>query len=356
MSKIDGKKVSKKNQLHDIIDWDVNNILFGDPEYSTVPDSSPPISFVRIPILTTNQKFDDEGQLVVDSNGVVANDDTVGDAVLGFDRMFSFGVSETTSPETKVVTGHSMSFAMWSREGAQEREINATRKIEGIIEKCKEHLLLVKNHENMKKIKKNKIEMGDLKDMDKLLYWKLDDENEKVIGQGPTFSPKLIEYKAKKDAKTGKERPYSMSTVFYSEDDVDENGNPVELSPLDFLSTDSQKCFCYARPAVKFESIFISSKVTSIQCKLTEADVQRVQSGPQRLLHGRHKINVSTKTIINKSSKLNPLLSAPVATTESSEKEGENDNKSTNDDDELKPDSPVVDKKKKVVKKKKSEE
>ena len=188
MSKINGKKVSKQNQLHDIIDWDINNLIFADPEIGSVPGSNPPISFIRVNLLTLNHKLNEDGSIKLDQNGVASNDTTVGDLIFSFDRLFSFGVSETTSQETKSVTGHSMSFAMWSRDGATEREIQTTRKIESIVQKVKEHLISIK-----KEIKKPKLEMAELKSVDKILYWKEDENGERVPGVGPTFSPKLIE-------------------------------------------------------------------------------------------------------------------------------------------------------------------
>ena len=368
MSKINGKKVSKQNLLHDVVDWNVDNITFADPEFSSIEQTSgPTISFVRINMLTQNHKQTEEGKIETDEKGNPLNDDSIGELNLGFDRMFSFGVQETTSQETGAVTGHSMSFALWSREGATERDIKTTRKIEAIIQKCKEQVLAVRGSEPMKKIKKSKLEMSDLKDMDKLLYWKTDENDERVPGQGPTFSPKLIEYKARKDPKTGKEKPYQMATIFYLENEVDENGEPLEVSPLEFLSTKTEKKYCYARPVVKFESIFIGAKVISIQCKLTESDVAPVQSGPQRLLHGRHKVAVSNKVSINTSKGLNPLLTS-VPHTEEKEEQKASSPKDSKDLDteaskekestggELSDDPPTDKPKKKIVKTKKTTE
>lgn len=346
MSKINGKKVSKQNQLHDIVDWNIDNLVFADAEQGSVPNAEPPISFVRVNLLTQNHKLDEDGKIMyeLDSEGnptnIPLNDDSMGDAIFSFDRLFSFGVTETLSQETKAVTGHSMSFAMWGREGATEREIQTTRKIEAIVQKAKEHLLSIKKEG----LKKPKLEMSDLKDMDKILYWKEDEDGNRVVGQGPTFSPKLIEFKARKDPKTGKEKPYSMSTVFYLEDEVDENGDPIEVSPLDFLSTKSEKRYCYGRPAVKFESIFFGAKVISIQCKITEADVALVQSGPQRLLHGRHKVkvNVNNKVTINTSKGVNPLLSSAPSKKDEVDEEKESSPKKSNElSDELTDDVPV---------------
>ncbi len=302
MSKINGKKITKKTQLHDIVDWNVDNLVFADSEPGIVPNSAPPIQYVRVNLLTLNHKIDNDGNIMKDENGIPLNDDTYGELIFKFDRMFCYGVSEILSNETKTVQGHTMSFALWSREGVTEREIQTSRKIEAIIKKCKEHLISIRKDG----LKKPKLEEADLKEMDKLLYWKEDENGDKVQGQGPSFSPKLIEFKERVD-KNGNKKDYQMCTVFYHEDDVDENGDPVEVQPLDFLSTKMNKKFCYARPAIKFESIFFGAK-KNIQCKVTESDIAPMNRGPQRLLHGRHSIPINNKLTMNTSG-LHPLLS-----------------------------------------------
>lgn len=344
MSKINGKKVSKKNQLHHVLDWNPDNLVFGDVSHETVPDT--PIKYCRINLFTKNQQQDENGNPKLDDNGNSITSNSLGDVILEFDKMFSFGVGESKSIETGVVTGHSMSFAMWSRDGATEREIQTTKVIETIIQKCKEHLISVK-----KDLKNPKLEMSDLKSMDKLLYWKLDEETqERVEGQGPTFSPKLIEQKARKDTKTGKDVPYKMCTFFYHEDDVDADGNPLELNPLDFSSNDKVKTYCYARPAVKIESIFFGAKAICLQCKLTEVYIQPVQMGPQRLLHRNKTIKPSYES---------NLLPSSQPKEEKKEKQPENNDELVDDvqkeespEQKETPVEPEV-KKPKVVKKKK---
>lgn len=338
MSKLNGKKVSKKNQLHDILEWDVNNMVFADAELGNVPGSDPPISFYRINILTKNQKTDE--------NGNTLQDDSIGDLNLLLDRCFSFGVSESTSPETKKVTGHTLALSLWSREGATEREIQTTNKLESIIQKCKEHLLTIK-----KDIKKPKLEMVDLKGMDKMLYWKTDEEGERVVGQGPTFSPKLIEFMERVDS-SGKVKPYQMSTIFYLEDEVDENGNPVEVDPLDFLSTKTSKKYCYAKPVVKVESIFFGAKSIAIQCKVTESDIASVQQGPQKLLHRRHAVVSNNKVNTVNVKNVNPLIQESTDEEHQSESVENTETTSESTKEEEKPEV----KPKKVVKKKKTEE
>jgi len=314
MSKIqiNGKKVNKENKLHDLVTWDSKNIIFADPVSDSVPNAVPPVNFVRVGLLTLNQKDDGKGGLV--------NDTTMGDLLFLMDRSFSFGVQETLSQETKAVTGHSVSIALWEREGATERNILTVKKLEELIERCKNHLLTVK-----KEVKKPKLEMSDLKDMNKLLYWKTDaDTGDRIPGQGPTLSPKIIEYKERKDEKTGKIKPHQIQTIFYLENEVDEHGNPLEVSPLDYLSTASEKKYMYLRPVVKFESIFIGAKVISIQCKITEGDISPIQMGAQRLLRNYHSIKVSDKlTFAATNSAINPLVATSTEETKEADTEGD---------------------------------
>ena len=340
MSKINGKKVSKQNQIHHILDWDINNLVFADPVQGTVEGSSPPIKYFRVNILTKNQLYDEHGNVKRGANGVPLVGNTYGDLIFTFDKMFSFGVGESKSQETKAVTGHSMSFAMWDRDEATERQIKTTEKIEQIIQKCKEHLLSVR-----KELKQPKLELSDLKGMDKLLWWKTDEETqERVPGQGPTFSPKLIEQKEQVDKDGKLTKPYKMCTIFYHENEVDNKGEPLELNPLDFSTTPNTKKYCYVTPAIKFESIFFGAKI-SLQCKITEAEIQPVQMGTQRLLHRSKPLNLSYE------SKLLP-------TQEQQDQPEQPEESEQTEEPELKdePVKPPTDKKKKTLKKPKSEE
>ncbi len=137
MSKINGKKISKQNQLHDIVDWNIDNLIFADPEPGTVPESNPPISFVRVNLLTQNHNQNEVGVIETGTDGLPLNDDSIGDTTFLFDRAFSFGVSESVSQETGAVTGHSMSLALWNREGATEREIKLFVKLKLLFKKLK---------------------------------------------------------------------------------------------------------------------------------------------------------------------------------------------------------------------------
>jgi len=362
MSKVNGTKITKRTQLHELLPYDLSNLVFADPVEGAVPGSNPPVKFFRINIFAKNAKLKEvehpDGTITTEpeftepvfENGVLVKEpeyvmtESIGDFMLLMDRSFSFGVSESIDPATKRVTGHSLAVVMYSKDGATTREVNTVDKLEKFIEVCKDHLLNVR-----KSVKQPKLEMSDLKNMNKLLYWKTDEDGNRIPGASPTLSPKLIEFNESVNAK-GEVKPYQMVTKFYLEDEVDEDGNPREVDPLTFLSDNANKKFklCYVRPVIKMDSIFIGAKI-SIQCKITESDIAPVQGGQQSLLHGRHKFKESSKTIIS-SKGANPLSNVPVKSQDEDEKEDEKEKEK--EENELN-DAP---KKKTVVKKAKKAE
>jgi hypothetical protein len=307
MSSQVSKKISKQNQLHNVENYNVDNVFFGEPDAYSIPGPTP-INFHRINIYTKNQ--DDNGNLT----------GSVGDLILKFPKMFSFGVTANKSQDEKTIASHSVSLCMWSKDGVTENELKSTELLEKLIKKCKDKILSVK-----KELKKPKMEMSDLKKLDKLLYWKEDDDGNRVPGVGPIFTPKLMEYKETKD-KSGNIKPHQIATIFYLEDEVDEDGNPVEVSPLEFLADKANKKYCYITPAVKIDNIFIGGTAITIQCKIYEADVATVQLGQQRLLHPT--VNTTKKSV-------SQTPTATVQSKEESEDEDEEEDEEEDEDNEL---------------------
>jgi hypothetical protein len=282
MAKVNGKKVSKKNQLVHLLDFDEENLVFADVNVEAVPGET--FSAYRVNMLCKNAKLDEEGKPVLDENGKQVLTDTYGDVMLLFDRAFTFGVSQSKNKEKTKVTGHTVGMAMHTNDGATEREIQQTNKIERIIQKCKEHIYKIR-----KELKKPKLEMAELKPMDNLLKWKEDEDGNRI--GGPIFAPKLVERKEK--TKGDKVIPYQMQTVFYHHEEVNENGNPLEVNPLNYISDTTTKNYFYATPVVKFDSIYDGSKIT-IQCKLTEAEIEPSQLSSQRLLRKPKTVKAPT--------------------------------------------------------------
>lgn len=235
--------------------YDVNRMIFQTPETNSVPGSQ--LSYKRINI------------------GTVNDDGTVGDLVLETGRLFSFGVSENKSLDTGAVNGHTMPLCLWNKEGPTREEKEWTDTFNNIVEHCKKHLLTDSVKEE---IEKYELDASELKKFNPL-YWKR--EKGKIVeGQGPVLYAKLIESK-----KTGK-----ILTFLYDE------ATGEEVDPLSLKGK-----YCYARGAVKIESIFVGAKIV-LQVKLYEAAVQVAQSGPKRLLV--RPVSVSG---VGASSSANPL-------------------------------------------------
>lgn len=232
-------------QLSSATDYNVDNMIFTDPVSGSIPGGGgPTISFSRVNIQTRNP------------------DGTVGDLILKTSRLFSFGVSENTNPDTGAVNGWTMPLCLWNRDGATPEEKAWSDTFDKIVEKCKDHVL-----DNKEELDKFDLERSDLKKLNPL-YWKKEKKTVDgkttlavVEGTGPTLYAKLI---------------YSKKTEKFVTKFFDQSDQPVD--PLDMIGK-----YCYVEGAVKVESIFIGNKI-SLQVKLYEAVVEPMQSGMKRLL------------------------------------------------------------------------
>jgi len=113
------------------------------------------------------------------------------------------------------------------------------------------------------------------------LYQKRDKVTKKIEdpARGPSFSPKLLEKRAYKDKKTGQLHPAQIQTVFYHHEDVDSNGEPKELNPLDFLSTDEKKKYMKLSPCIIFDNIYIGGGKIAYIFYVTEGFVDPLDGG-----------------------------------------------------------------------------
>lgn len=242
--------MSDNTQLTSASGYDTKRMIFSDPQGGTIPDSKPAICYKRITIQTRNP------------------DGTVGDLILPTSQLFSFGVSENTNPETGKVNGYVMPLCLWNRDGPSKEEKEWSTTFDCIIEACKEHLIA-----HREEIEQYDLAMSDLKKFNPL-YWKRE-KGQIVEGTGPTLYAKLIVSK-KQD---------KVVTMFY-----DYNGDP--LDPKSALLGK----YCYAKAAVKIESIFIGNKI-SMQVKLYECECKLMDTGMKRLMkrpEGQKRVLTST--------------------------------------------------------------
>lgn len=261
-SKIIAKKVNlslrqKNTKLVDPLEFNANNIIFDDPVAESIPGQ--PGTNYRINLGYKN------------SNG------SDGMFIAGFDNCYCFGVSENVDQASKKLNGYVAAISLFDMNGPTHKQQKTVNVLSDIVQQCKKHILKDSTQEGLGKIdEEDKILESDLRKIN-LVFWKK--ENGKPNPElGGTIYPKLIWSKSRIDAKSGKEIPSKMLTRFYNIDEVDENGDPVEVDPLDYIG----KRFIM-QPAVKIESIFVGSRI-SIQIKIYEAFVKEVESGPQRLL------------------------------------------------------------------------
>ncbi len=228
--------MSDNIQLTPASGYNVSRMTFSEPIHGSIHNS--PVSFHRINIGTINE------------------DGTAGDLIIPTERVFSFGVSENTNEEGKV-NGYVLPMCLWSRDGATKIEKEWTDTFNAIVEQCKDHLL---TDDVKEKIDQFDLERNDLKKFNPL-YWKR--ERGKIVKDtGPTLYAKL--FMSKKQNK--------IVSIFFDEDNDD------EVDPLSLLGR-----YCFARGAIKFESIFIGNKI-SLQVKLYEAGVKLMQKSMKRLL------------------------------------------------------------------------
>jgi hypothetical protein len=228
---------SKHNQLTNASGYDVNNMIFSDPEESVIPNSTPQIKYTRINISTKNP------------------DGSIGDLILSTSSLYSFGLSDNVDPSTGKSNGLSLPLCMWARDNPSVIEKQWTTTFDAIVEKCKDHILDIKDDLN-----KYDLERADLKKFNPL-YWKRD-KGKIVEGTGPMLYVKLI-YSKKKNEYISK---------FFDE----QTGQEVDIQSL------IGNPF-YATSAIKIESIYVGSKI-SLQIKLFECNARLRDSTKKRLL------------------------------------------------------------------------
>lgn len=227
-------------QLTNFKNYDVNRLIFSNPEVGNIPGSVSKLTFKRIRIATKNV------------------DGTIGDLVLATPPdLMCYGLQEQTDPSNGAINGYQFPLVLWNRNSPTDDEKDFTSTIHKICDACKEHL--VKNRDT---IEKYDLEMNDLKKFNPL-YYKM--EKGKIVdGKGPMLYIKTLTSK--------KEGVIKVHTIF-----TDADNNEI-ISPMDLMGKR-----CYVRGAIKIESIFIGTKI-SLQLKLFEAQVKVIDSAFKSLL------------------------------------------------------------------------
>ena len=238
-------------QLTNFKDYDVNRLVFSNPEVGNIPGSVSKLTFKRIRIATKNP------------------DGTIGDLVLATPPdLMCYGLQEQTDPATGVINGYQFPLVLWNRNNPTDDEKAFTTTIHKICDACKEHLVKARDT-----IEKYDLELNDLKKFNPL-YYKM--EKGKIVeGKGPMLYIKTLTSK--------KDGTIKVHTIF-----TDGETNEV-ISPMDLMGKR-----CYVRGAIKIESIFIGTKI-SLQLKLFEAQVKVIDSAFKSLLNPNVIINRDEK-------------------------------------------------------------
>jgi hypothetical protein len=223
-----------ETQLTSAFGYDVKNIRFRKPVDGSILNDT--VKFKRIAIGTRNP------------------DGSLGELIIPTLQVYSFGLSENVNPQTSKTDGYSLSLCLFSKDNPTEEQKKWVDTFNAIVEYTKQYLLDHKDD-----IEKYELEPADLKKLNPLYYKK---EKGKIVdGTGPTLYAKVMQNK----------KTNNITTPF-----CDENGN--DLDPLSILGKR-----CYATAAIKFEGIFIGSKI-SLQVKVYEAKVKIIDSAPKRFL------------------------------------------------------------------------
>jgi hypothetical protein len=251
--------MNRTTQLANAETYDIENIIFAKPEKLNIPSADPsavPMNYNRIKISTRNP------------------DGTIGDLILETPECFSFGISENTDKDSGKITGHSMSFCLWTRDPVTSKaspkpnEKAFTDCLEEIIKKVRENLLDVKDELIPKYASMEDTEFGYKCKFESTPYWKKEEYEttdskgrpkknwRRVEGAGPTLYAKLIEYN---DKKTKEKIIY---TNFYDGDEL--------IKDCSVLN----KQMCNAIGVVKIDSIFVGSLAIALQIRLVEAVVK----------------------------------------------------------------------------------
>ena len=278
-----------KNQLSDPNSYNLNNLIFSEPEERKLPDQK--VVYHRIGIKT---KY---------------SNNATGDLILLFDRSGSFGISN--------MYGLTLSIQLFDREGATERQRNSFNVINAIVEKCKDFLL-----ENKKILKKPSLDRSDLKKISPIKI-NLDDNGNVDETKSPMMNIKLLTSNKKADGDNSTDP--KILTTFLSEDEVDENGDAIEINALDYLNKR-----CYVTVAVKIDSIFVGQMI-KLQCKLYEVEIKGADSKPKRLISSfRENNGLAKPTPIMKT-----ITEDPLADEEEEEIEKEDEKLVISDDEEI---------------------
>ena len=259
MSKKQTSRVSNRNtELINLNDYDLSRVFFDNVVENELQQGNKTIKYYKVQLGSRNQSG-------------------IGEFV--FEIPFfahSFGVEEFQNEQGKA-TNYSVSLSLVDSNNPQEEQTQLVEKFGELIEKIKDHVLSIK-----KEIKKPTLDRTELKKFNPM-YQSLDEDGNPK-GDAWYFAPKLMTRK-NYNREDGKENPNAndfdmkIETKFYVDGQFDAKGEPIEISPLEFVG---KKHFKFMG-SVKIDTIYIGSKI-SLQCKVYDGVVQTVENKRKRLV------------------------------------------------------------------------
>jgi hypothetical protein len=306
--------MASQTQLVDPESYDVNDMIFSKPVTTQVPDSK--LTYKRVNISTKNK------------------DGTQGELCIPTEELYSYGINTNVDAKGDII-GYTMPLCVYSKGGPTIKEKAFVDTFNKIIEKVKDHIMEHKDDLELYSLE----ERSELKKICNALYYKRDPKNKSKIMEdvSPTLYAKIIQNKKKNE----------IASTFF---DLD-NGNLVK--PLDLLEK-----HCHARAVIKFESIFIGTKI-SLQVKLYECGIKLIDFGRKALLPRPSNSSSSLKVENSNSAPLASFddddddIMVPSTTVNDDDDAGSLDIDVNNDED-ANPPPPVIKedapKKKKIIK------
>ena len=246
---------SKNTQLSDVFNFNLDNLIFDEPmkcEVTGVP------VFYRINLGVRIGKVES-------------------DLIFELDRCKTFGVKENRDMTNNNLTGYSASILMFDQNEPTERQKKTLEVFESIVAKCQDHLLLA---DIKKKVGKQNLKVREQLDKLTPINFLKNKETEEPDLNCPILNAKLLYAKPKKD-KNGNDVEGKIVTTFYAEDEVNEDGEPLIVDPIEIINKRG-----WIRTAVRFESIFVGGTSIKLQVKIYEAEIKIEENkpGPRRLL------------------------------------------------------------------------
>jgi hypothetical protein len=257
MSKKSASKISYRHtELIDLSNYDLNRLFIDNVVENEIKQGNKTIKYYNIQLGSRN-------------------DSGVGEFVFDIPyQAHSFGVEEFQN-EKGQVTNHSVSLSLVDASNPTEEQLALVKQFTAVVEKIKAHLISVK-----KEIKRPTLDASELKKFNPMRQSL--DEDGQPKGDAWYFSPKLMSRKVYKKedgiAEADEEFELKIETKFYLEDQFDAKGEPLEISPLEFLN---KKHFKF-RGSIKLDKVYIGSVIT-LQCKVYDGVVQHVENKRKRL-------------------------------------------------------------------------